>query len=87
MRSLRYLNGVLTVLAVLLTLNLWGQWHSAPDATLPAVDRAHAQGRANPAQQRMEMIGQLKKVNKQLGSISDRLDKPFEVEVANKGEQ
>jgi len=87
MRSLRYLNGVLTIIAVLLTLNLWGQWHSsAQPEVLPATPRAHAQGLANDKKQRMEMIGLLKDINVKLDAIKGRLDKPFEVKVPGEGE-
>jgi hypothetical protein len=82
MRSLRYLNGVLTVLAVLLTLNLWTQWQAAPGtAALPQVERAHAQGLANPDEQRMQIIDLLKQANVQLESISKRLDEPITVRL------
>ena len=65
MKNLRYLNTILTIIAVLLTLNLWTLWagHSSPvsaDFAAPA----HAQvneGLANAGAQRVEMIALLKK--------------------------
>jgi hypothetical protein len=71
MRTLRYLNGVLTVIAVLLTLNVWTMWQTAgqsnprPSLTEPA----HAVGRTNAGQQREKIIGQLKQANAQLGEL------------------
>ena len=57
MRSIRYLNTVLTVIAMLLTLQLWTLWTSPPAQTLSAAQMAHARGRPagfpNAAAQRM----------------------------------
>ena len=57
MKSLRYLNMILTVVAVLLTLNLWTQWtSSAGPLALDGAATAHAaeEGLGNPAAQRNE---------------------------------
>jgi hypothetical protein len=82
MRSLRYLNGVLTIIAVLLTLNLWTFWHASPGtAALPGVERAEAAGLANAGSQRREIIDQLKQVNVQLGEVSSKLDQPLKVRM------
>lgn len=63
MKSLRYLNTILTVIAVLLTLNLYTQWTGVAAAPLTGASTAQAaeEGLANPASQRNEMIAQLKK--------------------------
>jgi hypothetical protein len=71
MRTLRYLNGVLTIIAVLLTLNMWMMWHTA-SPTLPN-NEAQAAGLANAGKQRAEMIGQLKKLNVQLDALGTML--------------
>jgi len=82
MRSVRYLNGVLTIIAVLLTLNLWAQWHGGPGSNqLPAMPRAAAKGMPNPGAQRMEMIGQLKKLNEQVSVLTKQLETPIAVQV------
>lgn len=62
MTSLRYLNIMLTVLAVLLGLQLWTTWTQSPDAIAPAA----AQGIPDEGAQRMQMIDQLKLLNKQV---------------------
>ncbi|MBI1367444.1 MAG: hypothetical protein GC162_02195 [Planctomycetes bacterium] len=59
MKSLAYLNGVLTVLAVLLALQLWTSWTSSPDIASPA----YAQGIPDEGAQRNQIIDQLKLLN------------------------
>ena len=60
MKSLRYLNSVLTVIAVLLSLNLWTMWTMSPSAPSMAT-QAHAQeGLANAGAQRAQMIDLLR---------------------------
>lgn len=83
MHSLKYLNGVLTVLAVVLTLNLWVTWtapgsapgtHSASEQ-LSMTQAAYAQAAAPPnaSQQRREMRDLLKLINTQLGDMKTLL--------------
>ncbi len=74
MRSLRYLNTVLTVIAVLLTVNVWTLWTLTPggDAISPATE-AQAAGIANAAQQRYDMITVLKKINADTGELKSML--------------
>jgi len=62
MTSLRYLNLMLTVLAVLLGLQLWTTWTQSPDMVEPAA----AQGIPDEGAQRAQMIDQLKLLNKQV---------------------
>ncbi|MEX0887178.1 MAG: hypothetical protein WD009_12150 [Phycisphaeraceae bacterium] len=75
MRSLGYLNGVLTVLAVLLVLNLWVGWHAL--STGPAGDMvtvatpARAQGIPDGGAQRLEIVNQLKLVNVRLAELGE----------------
>jgi hypothetical protein len=79
MRSLRYLNSVLTVIAVLLSANVYALWTSTPggEAFWPA-QRANAAERPEPgvpnaSQQRKEMVDLLKNVNAQLGDLKSSL--------------
>ncbi|MEX0653773.1 MAG: hypothetical protein WD534_01845 [Phycisphaeraceae bacterium] len=74
MQSLKYLNSVLTVIAVLLTLNLWVGWTDTPAGDrMTIVSEAQAQGVPNAAQQRREMIDSIKQVNSQIGEIKTLL--------------
>lgn len=74
MRSLRYCNVVLTVIAVLLTLNLWTAWTTTPGGSLMSVaDDAHAQGIPNAGAQRKAIVDELKKVNTELKSLGSTL--------------
>ena len=67
MRSLRYLNGILTIIAILLTLNLYGAWNTTPGGQmLGGVQEAQAQGIANAGAQRQVMVDLLKKISVQL---------------------
>ena len=68
MRSgIRYLNGVLTVLAILLSLQLWTQWTAAPNGKpITLASEAHAAGGIpNAGAQRQQMVDLLKKVVQQ----------------------
>ena len=70
MKSLRYLNSILTILAVLLTLNLWTLWTSGalqggPEVATPA----QAQGIPNAGAQRIEMINELKQQTGKLDQL------------------
>lgn len=70
MNSLRYLNTMLTVLAVLLALNLWTAWSGGPSLS----PEAHAQGIPDSGAQRMQMIDQLKKLNERTNEIKQLLE-------------
>lgn len=66
MRSLRYLNSVLTVIAVLLTLNVYTLWTMPQSGAAVSVStEAQAAGLPNPGAQRQQMIDLLKKLSKQ----------------------
>ena len=70
--SLRYLNTVLTIIAVLLTLNLWtlgagGPSHAMTELATPA---QAAVGHANPGHQRKQMIDLLKRQVQQTEQLS-----------------
>lgn len=67
MNGLKYLNVMLTILALLLGLQLWTSWTQQSTAFVPEV---HAQGGLpSPAGQRKEMIDELKKNNKKLDEM------------------
>jgi len=64
MRSLRYLNTVLTVIAVLLTVNVWTLWTVTPGGdSLSVATQARADGIVNSGQQRKQIIDAIKRVN------------------------
>ena len=69
MRSIAYLNSILTVLALLLTLQLWTSWTNAPSATSPAM----AQGIPDEGAQREKIIDQLKLLNSRADGIHSLL--------------
>lgn len=70
MNNTKYLNAVLTTIAVLLALNLWvgvntpGTSHEG---------QAFAQGRVDAGQQRAEMITQLKELKTSVDALSKKL--------------
>ncbi len=67
MRSLRYLNTVLTLLAVLLTAMLYTQWVHAPVAT---VAEAQAAGLPDAGAQRQQMVDLLKSLNQKADELN-----------------
>lgn len=79
MSSLRYLNSILTVLAILLALQLWTTWAGTPVATaVQAQTRttpapAAANGIPDAAGQRKEMIDLLKRQTQQLEELGTLL--------------
>lgn len=78
MKHLRYLNAVLTVIAVLLTLNLYAVWTTGP-ATRPTA--AHAEAFPQPQQR---TVDQLKRINDKLDAMHTTLrTKTFKVTVEN----
>ena len=70
MKGLRYLNTMLTILAVLLTLQLWTTWNMAP---ADMATEAHAQGIPDAGAQRKQMIDELKLVNKKVEELKGLL--------------
>lgn len=78
MRSLRYLNSILTVIAVLLTLNLYVAWNTTPaGVAVSFAEEAHAQeagGISNAGAQRKEMIDLLKQLNVNVVGVKKTLD-------------
>jgi len=73
MNNMKYLNTVLTVLAVLLALNLWVGVHATPSQGVGLESRANAQGRIDAGQQRAEMIKELKGLKATVEAMSGKL--------------
>lgn len=78
MRSLRYLNTILTLIAVLLTLNLWTAWTASPSPAVDFATEARAaddrpSGVGGSAARQKAMVDELKSMNKKLDSIETTL--------------
>jgi hypothetical protein len=71
-RSLRYLNSVLTILAVLLTLNLWTLWTTAErvGGALPEFASTASAGIPNAGLQRYETNSLLKSLNQKTEELT-----------------
>ncbi len=70
MRSLRYLNTVLTVIAVLLTVNVWTMWTATPGGdALSVATEARASGIANAGAQRKQIVDAVKQVQTEVGEV------------------
>lgn len=73
MSESKYLNAVLTTIAVLLALNLWVGAHDRPGVKPSSEGQAIAQGRVDAGQQRAEMVKELKGVKSTVESMSKKL--------------
>jgi cell division protein FtsB len=73
MNNMKYLNTVLTALAVLLALNLWSGLNTAPSQGISLESQAIAQGRVDAGQQRAEMIKELKGLKSTVEAMSSKL--------------
>ena len=74
MNSLKYLNGVLTVMTVLMAMGLWTWWVGGPTApSVSMVQPAYASGIANAGHQRQQIVNEIK----QLSQTVDRLSAMF----------
>jgi len=77
MKPMTYLNGILTVLAVLLTLNLWTQWNTGvADQTLPSMTaQAHAAvpAPASGSVQRQKIIEELRSIKTDTNKLNQLL--------------
>ena len=76
MGSLRYLNTILTILAVVLSLHLWTLWAAGPDGQGPLVTpdlatEARADGIPNAGAQRKQIIDLLKLLNQRTDQLVD----------------
>ena len=81
MRTLRYLNGILTVLTVLLGLHIWVLLATSP--ALPAGNTAHAAGVGGTAERQVEIRDELRELNAQVKAMSSKLDAGLEVRVTS----
>jgi len=70
MKGLKYLNSILTVLAVLLALQLWTTWNATP---VEFASQASAQGIPDEGAQRKQIIDELKLVNKKVEELKGLL--------------
>ncbi|MEM9753498.1 MAG: hypothetical protein AAF916_08945 [Planctomycetota bacterium] len=84
MRSLRYLNGILTVLAVLLAVNTWVLIAGTPAGTLlsPA-NEAHAQGVGGNAERQAQIVAELKSLNSAVKGLESKLNAGINVKVTS----
>ena len=85
MNNSKYLNTVLTVIAVLLGLNLWVGAHQSPvAAAFDPAGEALAQGRTDAGKQRADMIAELKTLGGKVDAMSKRLaDGSLKVQVTS----
>ncbi len=65
MSSIKYLNTILTALAVLLALQLWTSWNSGAELASPA----YGQGIPDGGAQRQQIVDQLKLLNKRTDEV------------------
>ncbi len=70
MQSVKYLNAVLTVIAVLLTLHLWA-WQASPGSAPQAFDIATPAyaGIPNAGEQRQQMVDEIKKLSSKVDAL------------------
>ena len=81
MPALRYTNAVLTLLAVLLSANLWVLVSGPTGSGLTA--EVHAQGVSNSAQRQVEILNEIEQANEQLRAINANLIGGLRVEVTS----
>ena len=70
MRPIQYLNTVLTVIAVLLSLNLWAMWTQSGFSTVPSAQAQAGIPLPDPGVQRNEMNNQLRAINEKLAELN-----------------
>ena len=66
MRTLRYANFIMTVLAILLGVQLWTTWMTTP----PAASSAQAAGIPDGGAQRLMIVDQLKLLNQKTNKLN-----------------
>ena len=70
----RYLNGVLTAIALLLAMNLWVNMHqNDAAASLDPATEAMAQGTVSAGQQREAMIREINALGSKIDAIGSKL--------------
>ncbi len=67
MRSIRYTNVILTLLAVLLSLQLWTQWTTSSPVVATTT---YAQGIPDSGAQRKQIVDQLKLLNTKVDKLN-----------------
>lgn len=73
MNNTKYLNAVLTAIALLLALNLWVGVNASPSNNTSLAGQAIAQGRVDAGQQRAQMIKELVGLKSTVESMSKKL--------------
>ena len=74
MSSLRYLNTVLTLIAVLLTVNTWTLWNTTPGGSaLSVATESQAAGIPNAGQQRKDIVDAIKRLNADTTALRNTL--------------
>ena len=71
MKSLRYLNTMLTVLAVLLAVQIWTTWTGGPSEVLSWTAPAQAGGIPDAGSQRKQMVDELRQISGKLDTLTD----------------
>lgn len=70
MGSPRYLNVVLTVIAVLMALELWTQWvGDGAGSTSTMTPMVHAAGIPNAGQQRQQIVDELRRLSQEVEAM------------------
>jgi len=70
--SIRYLNSVLTVIAVLMMLGLWTRWAGGTNPQdLAMIQSANAAGIPNAGNQRQQIVNEIKRLSTQVENLSD----------------
>ena len=71
MNSLKYLNGVLTVMTVLMAMGLWTWWVGGPAGrSVAMVQPAYAEGIVNAGHQRQQIVEQIKQLSQKVEGLS-----------------
>lgn len=84
MRNLRYLNGILTVLAVLLAVNTWVLIAGSPAGTLlTPTNEARAQGVGGSAERQAQIVRELQSLNRAVDALHAKLDGGLNVKVTS----
>lgn len=81
MRQSRLIQALLATCALLLALNLAVALTDGPAPATGLVQTAHAQGATNAAQQREQIIAQLKSVSSKVDALSSQLNGTLTVRV------
>lgn len=77
----RRATSVLLSLNAMLLLAIVFQWTPPAPASADPTAARRPQGVINPADQRKEMISELRRINQKLDALNEKISKPFEVRV------